>query len=211
MIRNDGEERTYTTPDGTYGSVTAIISGTESRAGIDAWRESIGEAKADAIRDLAAFRGTALHENVERFLLTGTEPEFSFLHTPYWNSIRPFLDRVEDPILMEAQVWHPDGFAGTLDCISYLDDDDSQPTLLDWKTADAKCKPQKVYRYSLQLAAYRAAANHVYRSYGLSINRAVLAVAKPDEAVELHELNEEMLDQLYQHFLARVQHYTHSR
>jgi hypothetical protein len=197
LIRNDGEERTYTTPDGTYGSVTAIISGTESRAGIDAWRESIGEAKADAIRDLAA--------------LTGTEPEFSFLHTPYLNSIRPFLDRVEDPILMEAQVWHPDGFAGTLDCISYLDDDDSQPTLLDWKTADAKCKPQKVYRYSLQLAAYRAAANHVYRSYGLSINRAVLAVAKPDEAVELHELNEEMLDQLYQHFLARVQHYTHSR
>ncbi|MGA0706335.1 MAG: hypothetical protein ACO3P8_12365, partial [Steroidobacteraceae bacterium] len=80
-----------------------------------------------------------------------------------------------------------------------------------WKTADKPCKPVKLYEYSLQLAAYCAAANHVYRPQGLHIKRAVVAVALPDEDHQLHELDEEALTQLYSHFLARLQHFTRAR
>jgi hypothetical protein len=112
---------------------------------------------------------------------------------------------------MEAMVWHPDGYAGTLDCIAYLPEDDAQPTLLDWKTADRICKPDKLYEYSLQLAAYRAAANHVYRPQGLNINKASVIVALPDQKHQRHDLDEEALDQLYKHFLARLRHFTYAR
>ena len=218
LTRNDGEERTYDTPDGTFFSVTAALQGSRDPTALAEWRESIGAARADAIRDLAAFRGTHLHTSVENFLTDGTEPGFSFLHTPYWNSIRPFVRCVESVVILEAPVWHPDGYAGTLDCLAYVGDiaphfiaDGAQPSLLDWKTADKPCNKQKLYEYSLQLAAYRHAANYVYRSFGLNINRALLVVALPDQHYQLHILDEDQLNQLYRHFLARLQHFTRAR
>lgn len=212
LLRLDSSEgRTYDTPEGVCYSVTNILSGTRDQTGLQQWRESIGADKADQIRDTAAFRGTKLHEAVEKYLLTGQSPEFSFLVSPYWNSIKPFVEQVESPVIMEAMVWHPDKFAGTLDCLAYLPEDAGQPTLLDWKSADKPCKPNKLYEYSLQLAAYRAAANHVYRPQGLSIKKASLVVALPDEDYQRHDLDEDALDQLYLHFLARLNHFTRAR
>lgn len=212
LVRNDSEEgRTYLTPDGAKASVTNILSGTRDQTGLQQWRESIGEERADFIRNTASFRGFRLHEAVENYLLTGELPAFSFLVTPYWKSIRPFIETIEHTVILEAPVWHPDGYAGTLDAIAYLPEDGSQPTLLDWKTADKKCNPTKLYEYSLQIAAYRAAANHVYRPQGLCIDRGLIAVALPDQAVQLHLIDKDTLDQLYLHFLARLRHFTFAR
>lgn len=210
LLRIDGDDdgRKYSTPDGTYHSVTAILSGTRDQTGLQQWREAVGEAKADEIRDMASFRGTKLHEAVENYLLGGELPKFNFLLTPYWNSIQPFVERIDETLITEAMVWHSDGFAGTLDCLAYLETDDAQPTLLDWKSAARPCKPDKLYEYSTQLAAYRAAANYVYRSHGLRIDKAAIVVAIPDEKYQLHELDKEALDQLYRHFLARLQRFT---
>jgi hypothetical protein len=212
LTRNDHEDgRTYSTPDGNFASVTNILSGTRDQTGLQQWRESVGEERADAIRDTAAFRGTKLHEAVEHYLLDGATPPFSFLVSPYWNSIRPFIETVEHTVVLEAQVWSPNGYAGTLDCIAYLPEDGSQPTLLDWKSSLRICKPDKLYEYSLQLAAYRAAANHVYKPQGLQIDHAALIIAIPDEKYQRHDLDKEALDQLYLHFLARVQRFTRAR
>jgi hypothetical protein len=209
LTRNNSESgRTYTTPDGSFASVTNILQSTSDQSGLQQWRESVGEERADFIRNTAAFRGTKMHEAVENYLLTGELPAFNFLVTPYWNSVRPFVEQVEAPVVMEAMVWHPDGYAGTLDCIAYLPEDDAQPTLLDWKSADRICKPNKLYTYSLQLAAYRAAANHVYRPQGLSIDKASVIIALPDEKYQRHDLDKDALDQLYLHFLARLRHFT---
>lgn len=206
----DGE-RTYDTPVGSLFSVTTILSGSRDNSGIEQWRESVGHERADFIRDLACFRGEGHHSNIERYLLDGTEPEFNFLLSPYWKSFKPFLSRIDGPLLMEGAIWHSDGYAGTLDCIAYLKDDADQPTLLDWKTADRPCKPDKLYEYSIQLAAYRQAANYVYAHMGLVIDRALLVVAIPDESFQLHELDKRALDQLYKHFLARLQRFTFAR
>lgn len=206
----DGE-RGYETPIGQAFGVTTILQGSRDNSGLELWRESVGEARADFISSLAAHRGTRHHENIETYLRDNIEPEFCFLNTPYWKSVRSFLDSVITPVLIEGAVWHPDGFAGTLDCIAYLTEDGDQPTLLDWKTADSIRKPDKMYEYSLQVAAYTYAANYVYAHLGLNIVKAVIVVAIPDEKPQIETLDKDALDQYFLHFQARLQRYTFSR
>jgi genome maintenance exonuclease 1 len=204
-------ERSYSTPLGSCQSVTTILSATRDNSGLEDWRESVGHARADAICNLASFRGTRHHENVEQYLLDGTEPGFDFLNTPYWKSTRSFLDRVDKPLVMEGAVYHPLRYAGTFDCIAYLDDDGTQPSLLDWKTADKVRNAVKMYEYSIQVAAYVAAANYVYSAQGLNIQRALIVVAIPDEPPQIEELTPKQLSQYFKHFEARVKRFTRAR
>ena len=206
-----GDERLYSTPVGACPSVTTVLSGSRDQSGLEAWRESVGSERADFISSLACHRGTIHHEYIENYLKDGSEPGFDFLQTPYWKSTRAFLDTVTTPLLMEGAIWHPDGFAGTLDCIAYLSEDGLQPTLLDWKTADSPRKPDKIYEYSLQCAAYSAAANYVYGHLGLHITQAKIVIAIADSPPQIETLDERALTQLYKHFLARLKRYTFSR
>lgn len=208
---HENGERSYSTPLGACSSVTTILSNTRDSSGLQAWRESVGEARADFICNLASFRGTRHHDAVERYLLDGTEPGFDFLNTPYWNSTRAFLDRVRKPLVMEGAIYHPLRYAGTFDCIAYLDNDGEQPSLLDWKTADKTRNPVKMYEYSLQVAAYVAAANYVYKPQGLNITRALIVVAIPDESPQIEELSPRQLAQYMQHFEARIKRFTRAR
>jgi hypothetical protein len=208
---HENGERSYATPLGPCSSVTTILSSTRDSSGLQAWRESVGEARADFICNLASFRGTRHHDAIERYLLDGTEPGFDFLNTPYWNSTRAFLNRVRKPLVMEGAIYHPLRYAGTFDCIAYLDDDGEQPSLLDWKTADKLRNPAKMYEYSLQVAAYVAASNYVYKPQGLNITRALIVVAIPDEAPQIEELSPRQLTQYMQHFEARIKRFTRAR
>lgn len=212
LVRNDSPDgRSYATALGSFSSVTTILEGSRDNTSLLLWRESVGEERANFISSLACHRGTKHHEAIERFLEDGTEPDFCFLNTPYWKSTRTFLTRIEHPVLMEGAIWHPHGFAGTLDCLAYLTEDGAQPTLLDWKTADSPRKPDKIYEYSLQLAAYRAGANYVYSSQGLSIQRALLVVAIADAEPQIEEFDADALDQLYKHFQARLERFTYAK
>lgn len=205
-------ERIYTTPTGTYHSVTTVLSNSKDNSGLELWRESVGEEKANAILAAACFRGTLHHSNIETHLTTGDEPPFNFIGTPFWVSTRPFLTRVRKPVLLEGAVWHSLGYAGTLDCLAYLDDDTDQPTLLDWKTADrGPLKPLKLYDYRLQVAAYAAAANEVYAQQGLRIRRALIVCAFPSKPPQIELVDEEALAQLLLHFQARLERFTYSR
>lgn len=205
------EERLYSTPVGSFPSVTTILSGSRDNSGLEQWREAVGHERADFISSFACFRGEGHHLNVERYLTDGTEPEFSYAFTPYWKSTRAFLDTVDAPLLLEGAIWHPDGFAGTLDCIAYLSEDGLQPTLCDWKTADKPRKPDKIYDYSLQCAAYAAAANYVYGHMGLNITQAKIVIAIADSPPQIETLDSRALEQLYKHFLARLKRYTFAR
>lgn len=204
-------ERTYSTPLGSLKSVTTILSGSRDNSDLELWRESIGTEAADRVRDFACTRGTRHHALIEQYLDDGTEPRFDYVQTPYWRSSFPFLGRIERTLLKEGTIWHPAGFAGSLDWTGYLDDDGLQPSLADWKTADTPRSKQKMYEYSLQVAAYVAGANYVYKAQGLAIQRAHIVVALPDQAPQIEELDKDALDQLFQHFLARLQRYTFAK
>jgi len=95
--------RSYATPIGTCSSVTTILSNTRDNTGLQEWRESLGETRADFIRGLASFRGTRHHDAIERFLLDGTEPAFDFLNPPYGKSPRDFLAASVAPSFAKAR------------------------------------------------------------------------------------------------------------
>lgn len=213
LIRHDSDtaDREYTTPDGRFPSVTAVLSGSRDQSGLEAWRESVGQERARVITETACFRGSALHSGIETFLTDGSTPAFSFLVTPFWKSVEPFVRTVEHPLLMEAPVWHPAGYAGTVDCVAYLPESGSQPYLLDWKSATKPCNPQKKYEYAIQLGAYTAALNHVYKPQGLCITEACLVVAMPCQAPQVERYGEDDLRQLFRHFQARLERYTYAK
>jgi genome maintenance exonuclease 1 len=208
---HEGDERLYSTPAGSLHSVTTILSGSRDNSGLELWRESVGAERAEFISSFACFRGNGHHLNIERWLTDGSEPEYSLATSPYWKSTRRFLDTIDSALLLEGAVWHRDGFAGTLDAICYLAEDGLQPTLCDWKTADSPRKPDKIYEYSLQCAAYVAAANYVYGHMGLNITQAKIVVAIADSAPQIETLDARALEQLYKHFLARLQRFTFAR
>lgn len=208
---NEENEREYITPLGIATGVTSVLSATRDNSELEIWRENMGTTRADFIRDLAAFRGTAHHTNIENYLRDGLLPTFSFLTDPYWRSTWPFIQTIETTLLQEGALWHPLGFAGTCDAIAYLPEDDLQPTLLDWKTSDRPLKKQKIYDYCLQVAAYVAAANYVYASHGLNITRAVIVIAVRAQQPQIERLDAKALVQYFKHFQARLQRYTFSR
>lgn len=204
-------ERVYSTAKGNCHSVTTILSGSRDQSGLALWRESVGEQKAQLISELATRRGNMLHLWNENYLLHKEEPPFDLQVTPYWKSIEGFVRSVVEPVLIEGTVWHSSGYAGMLDCIAYLPEDGEQPTLLDWKTADKPCNKTKLYEYSLQCAAYVAAANEVYKDFGLNIQQAKIVVAIPDENCCVETLDRNALDQLFLHFLARKERFAYAR
>lgn len=205
----DGK-RLYETPEGRFYSVTTVLSGSKDMSSIEMWRESIGEKEANRILRVACARGDATHLNIENWMLTGEEPKLNLLTSPYWKSVRPFLDRVDKPLLLEGAVWHPDGYAGALDCIATLKEEPYTPVLLDWKTSDKPKKKDRLYDYSLQCAAYVKAANYVYKNQGLNIEKALIVIAVADDAYQIEELDKDALDQLYIHFKARLTRFTQS-
>lgn len=215
IVRHDASEadtpREYSTPEGRFPSVTSILDRTRDKSGLQEWRESIGAKRADQILAIACARGTGLHHAIEHFTETGQSPPFSYLITPYWKSAAPVVRTIQQTLLSEAPVWHPEGYAGAIDWCGYFLDSGPTPELADWKSADKPPKPTKLYEYSLQLAAYVAALNHVYRPQGLHIKRARLVVALPCQTAHIEIYEEDALTQLFQHFLARLQRFTYAR
>jgi hypothetical protein len=205
---NEDGQRLYETPEGKYYSVTTILSGSKDMSGLEQWRESVGEKEAERILRVACARGDATHLNVENWMLKGEEPKLNLLTAPYWKSIRPFLDQVKQPLLIEGAVWHKDGYAGTLDCLATLQEYGDEPILLDWKTADKPKKKDRLYDYSLQCAAYAKAASYVYANLGVKIRTAKIVVAIADDVCQVETLDGDALDQLYTHFKARMTRFT---
>jgi hypothetical protein len=195
--------RHYKTPLGWAGSVTNKLQRSKNMTKINEWREWKGKEKADQILKVAGWRGTKMHNSIEHFLLTGEEPKRCILATPFWNSIRPFVRKIKHTTLMEGAVWHPDGFAGSLDHLGYQEDDGGEISLSDWKSAEKVADEEKLYDYKLQVAAYVAAAEFVYSDFDLLISRARIVVAIPDARCQVVLLQRDELKQLFIHFQAR--------
>ena len=199
--------RQYDTPIGKVPSVTTVLSGSRDNTGIEMWRESIGEERANQITEMACWRGDQHHLNIENKLMNGVEPKLNMVTMRYWKSTAEFLTTIRRTVLCEGAIWHPKGYAGAFDCLAYLDDDTDQPTLCDWKTADRHRKPDKMYDYKVQVAAYTAALNFVYSRQGLKVRRAKIVVALPNQHPQIETVEEDALNQLFQHFLARLERF----
>lgn len=208
-VRKDvNGQRVYETPEGLKKSVTTILDGTRDKTGLAIWREEIGEEAADLRVKLAKSRGNHTHDSIHNWFTYGIEPRKSIFFWPYWKSALKFIKRVVKIILSEGAVWHPDGCAGCLDGLGYLEDSTLLPDIFDYKTADKWDETSvytkiKLYDYKLQVSVYWKAAEYTYRHLNLRINRAFIIIFMPDCKPIIYEITRAEMEQFYQQFLAR--------
>ena len=178
-----GRRRYYHTPGGDFPGVTTVLGATRderSRMALARWKRRVGYEEAERIRDEASARGTKLHDEAERYLLKGEVPRKV---SGWFMSLDGVLAEIGEVMLVEGAVWHPDGFAGTVDLVAFWRGEDR---VIDWKSGN---RP-KQERYTLdarhQVAAYCAAIN---RMYGTRIGYGGIAVALEDQDAQVFELD----------------------
>jgi genome maintenance exonuclease 1 len=153
-------------------SVTTVLSSMAPVSKIMAlinWRKRVGTEEANRRTRLAANRGTWLHavledwfeeEDIEHHLEKA--PDWR----PYFQAAEPFLQGIEEPILVESAVAWFDagqgiGFSGTLDMVARMTN--GTIALVDWKTSYKEKPDYQLADYKRQLGAYAMAAEQMYQ------------------------------------------------
>lgn len=188
---HDAGARYYPTPLGRLPSVTTVLDGTSSKRDLQPWFKQVGESEARLRVRLAAERGRSFHHEMETHLTGGSTGS-----SAYFRSVQRFLSRMDAVALVEGTLWHPDGFAGTVDCVAQVD---GVWSVIDWKTTTRQKPNEAISDERLQVAAYRAALQSLY---GLVIPQGFLVFALPDE--QAHVLPLPDLDALYASFTHRL-------
>lgn len=176
---NPEGERMYLTPDGPLPSVTTILSATADKSGLDAWRQFVGEAKANQIRDEATGLGTLMHEHLECHIQEIERPRGT-------NLVRQMAKNMADTIIarglihvdevwgFEIPLYYPGLYAGTADLLGQWN---GAPCVMDYKTTNKMKTKEQITDYFCQGAAYADAHNHLF---GTNIRTIVIFMVSRD-------------------------------
>lgn len=203
LIHTRNGRRLYEVEGVRYPSVTTILKHTKVEGyALKRWKSNATAADladVDRKREAGAKRGHLVHDILERYWTTGQDA--SATAPTWWASLWPLLQRVTDPVLIESAVWHPLGFAGTVDALAYLD---GKLTLLDWKTAAQIKMWNYVEDYRLQAVAYAGALSAMH---GIQIEQAVVAVAIESVPAQEFTLDRPMMREHWTQWHSRVVEY----
>lgn len=176
LVRVDSPNgRVYQTPSGkSYPSVTSVL-GILGKKEIMEWRARVGEEEANRVSARAARRGTAVHTLCENYLLNKeVEPGPFDLET--FNSIRPFLDRINNIHCLETQLYSDYlQVAGTVDCIAEFD---GKTSIIDFKTSKRIKTRDDIHGYFMQTSAY---AVMFEERTGIPVGKLVIIMSVDDE------------------------------
>jgi genome maintenance exonuclease 1 len=140
---------------------------------LNEWKNRIGHAKAQQITTEAAGVGTAMHANLERFIVgeqrqPGNAPVHVQANKMADVIIENGLSKVNEVWAMEQSLYFPGLFSGTTDLVGVHD---GEPAVMDHKQTNKPKKAEWVEDYYLQLMAYILAHNEVY---GTDIRKGVI-------------------------------------
>jgi len=147
-------------------SVTTILSACQSdekKASLAAWKARMGDKAADAVRDTAAERGTAMHTYLEHYLdgtgykdLTPLGKQAEVMANKI---IESGLGDLEELWGLETTLYYPDLYAGATDVVGIYA---GQPAIIDFKQSNKPKRREWILDYFEQLGAYAMAHNQVY-------------------------------------------------
>ena len=168
MTRNG---RVYDTPEGSFPSVTTVLSKMSDKSGLDEWVKRVGKEEADRIRDEAAARGTEMHRMIEaRFFGEHVDTDNDIARRLYQsldlqlNALKP--EAIEIPLYSKTL-----RVAGRTDCIGFYD---GELSIVDFKTSRREKKKEWVHDYFLQATLYALMA---YELYELECKQIVILIA----------------------------------
>lgn len=179
LVRIDGEIRHYEQPSNKalLPSVTTILSATDSAdklAGLKAWRDFVGDAKADEIVKFACNVGTILHENLENYVdgkpfHAGSMPMRKQGREMAEVIIEKCHHHVDSIWGQEVMLYYPGLWAGTTDLVGTFK---GIPSIMDYKNSrqPIKAGSDKTKTFAIQGAAYALAHEEMF---GEPIDQAV--------------------------------------
>ena len=178
-------KRFYVTPEGNkYPSVTTMLSSTGDKSWVDAWKQQVGSAKAQAIMERATKRGTAVHDMIERYLKNEPHPADGHerANVGLFNQIKLLLNRRIGEIRAQEVPLYSDSLriAGRVDCVAEYD---GVLSIVDFKTStNPKKDAESIHDYFLQCTAY---AVMYYEMYGVPIEHLVIVMAVENSMVPM--------------------------
>ena len=206
QINLDGK-RLYEAPDGSKTpSVTTILSKTKDMTHLIAWKKRVGEENAKRITTEAAGVGTAMHNNLERFLI-GEErmPGKNLVHVQANKMaekiITNALTDVDEIWGIEQALYYPGLYSGTTDLVGQYK---GKPAIMDFKQTNKPKKKEWVEDYYLQLAAYAMAHNEVY---GTNINEGHVFMCSRDLQYQQFDLQPSEFEHWCSEWMKRVETY----
>jgi genome maintenance exonuclease 1 len=200
-------KRVYRTPDGeSLPSVTTILGATKDMTALNEWRNRIGHAKAQQITTEAAGVGTAMHANLERFLIgeqrqPGNNPVHVQANKMADIIIENGLNKMSEVWAMEQSLYFPGLYSGTTDLIGVHED---EPAVCDHKQTNKPKKAEWVDDYYLQLTAYILAHNEVYKT---NIRKGVIFMCSRDLQYQQFTLEPKDFNKYQDLWLAKVEEY----
>jgi genome maintenance exonuclease 1 len=200
-------KRVYLTPDGeSLPSVTTILSATKDMTHLNEWKDRIGHAKAQQITTEAAGVGTAMHANLERFVVgeqrqPGNNPVHVQANKMADVIINNGLSKVNEIWAMEQSLYFPGLFSGTTDLVGVHED---EPAVMDYKQTNKPKKAEWVEDYYLQLMAYILAHNEVY---GTDIKKGVIFMCSRDFQYQQFTLEPKDFNKWQDAWLNKVEEY----
>jgi len=203
--------RHYALDGSNLPSVTTILKATQSeedKAGIAAWKERVGHAEAERIKNEASSRGSSMHSYIEQFLLGKMNLDLleeenqskSMAEEIIDNGLKDKLNEVWGA---EATVYYPGKYAGTADCIGVYE---GRETILDFKQSNKPKKEEYIKDYFLQLGAYSLAHNTVYNS---NITQGIILLCTVDRLFQDFKIEGNELINFQNKFLDRVEQFYH--
>ena len=200
-------KRVYKTPDGeSLPSVTTILSATKDMTHLNEWKKRIGVEKAQQITTEAAGVGTAMHANLERFLVgeqrqPGNNPVHVQANKMADIIIENGLSKRSEVWAMEQSLYFPGLYSGTTDLIGIHED---EPAVCDHKQTNKPKKLEWVDDYYLQLMAYILAHNEVYKT---NIRKGVIFMCSRDLEYQQFTLEPKDFNKWQDAWLNKVEEY----
>lgn len=200
-------KRVYLTPDGEKTpSVTTILSATKDQTHLIEWRKRVGEENAAQITKEAAGIGTAMHNNLERFL-AGLErqPGNNLVHVQANKMANVIIEQglkdVDEVWAMEQSLYFPGLYSGTTDLVAVYK---GNPSVCDYKQTNKPKKAEWVEDYFLQLMAYILAHNEVY---GTDIREGHVFMCSRDLQYQQFDLTPDNFNKYQDMWLSKVEDY----
>jgi genome maintenance exonuclease 1 len=200
-------KRSYQTPDGeSLPSVTTILGATKDMTHLIEWKKRVGEDKANQITKEAAGVGTAMHANLERFLIgeqrqPGNNPVHVQANKMADVIIENGLNKMSEIWAMEQSLYFPGLYSGTTDGIGVFE---GEPCVFDHKQTNKPKKAEWVEDYYIQLVAYILAHNEVYKT---NIRRGVVFMCSRDLQYQQFDLLPENFNKWEDAWLKKVEEY----
>jgi len=186
-------------------SVTTIISQTQDPEKIKSlakWKAKVGEKEAENIKNVAALRGTAMHEYLEHYIagkelldLTETGVKAKSMAKTIIEQGLPDLEEIWGS---EVTVYYPGLYAGATDlCGIYMGRD----SIIDFKQSNKPKRAEWITDYKLQMVAYAMAHNYVYNT---NIDQGVILMCTPDNFFQRFIINGREFRELKWRWLSKI-------